>query len=290
MLEPELDLTTLGDVSDTGLLTAFCHAIESRSRDPLLRDPVGEAVADRLRPLLAASPKPLLRKLAAGKIRRDLVYYIALRARQYDRYARDFVARHPEGGVVNLGCGLDTRFWRIDDGRLHCHDLDLPEMIALKQRLVPEDPRYHLIGSSVLDHAWMDRLAAESPGPFIFLAEGLFMYLPGEGVRALVTALAERFAGSELVVETFNARWLGPATRWIIVLKMRKQVGIGSEALFRSGIRDGHEPESWHPGVHLLDEWYYMDVDEPKLGFSRHFLRLPVFRRIQWTVHYRLGP
>jgi methyltransferase (TIGR00027 family) len=281
---------SLSDVENTGLLTALCHAAESRSPSPLLRDPHAEVIADRLRPVLAASSAPLHRRLARGRLRQALVVHLAMRARKFDAYARDFASRHPGCCVVNLGCGLDTRFWRIDDGRLRFRDLDLPEMIAFKRRLVDETARYRLIGMSVLDVRWVDELAAEGPGPFIFLAEGLFMYLPPEGVRGLVVDLGERFPGSELVFEAVNATWLRPSLKWMIDVKMRKELGLGRGTAYRFGIRDGHEVEAWSPGIRLLDEWSYLDEDEPRVGALRRFRGWDLLRRTQWTLRYALGP
>jgi methyltransferase (TIGR00027 family) len=289
MSEIDVDTLLLSDVAMTGLLTAVCHTIESRSDKPILKDPAIEAIVDRLAPVLARSPNPFHRRLAAGRFSSDLVVHFALRARKYDGYCRDFVARHPGGCVVNLGCGLDTRFARIDDGRLHLYDLDLPEMIALKRALLPETERNHMVGMDVLDQRWMDRLADEQPGPFLFLAEGLFMYLPPGGVRDLVVALHTRFPGSELAFEAVNAKWLEPHLRWMISLKLQKQFGLGRGTDYQSGIRDGHEPETWSPGIRLIEEWGYLDEDEPKLGILRWLRNWTVMSRTQWTVRYALG-
>ncbi len=78
------------------------------------------------------------RRLVEGRLRRDLVVHLALRARRYDGYARGFAERHPGCCVVNLGCGLDTRFWRVDDGAMRFYALDSPEMAGLKRALLGE--------------------------------------------------------------------------------------------------------------------------------------------------------
>jgi len=280
---------SLSDVENTGLLTALCHAAESRSPSPLLRDPHAEVIAERIQPVLAASSAPLHRRLARGRLRQALVVHLAMRARRFDAYAGDFAARHPGCCVVNLGCGLDTRFWRIDDGRLRFRDLDLPEMIAFKGRLVDETDRYRLIGTSVLDPRWMEDLEKEESGPFIFLAEGLFMYLPPDGVRGLVLDLQRRFPGSELVFEAVNAAWLRPSLKWMIDVKMRKELGLGRGTEYRFGIRDGHEVEDWSPGIRLLEEWSYLDEDEPRVGALRWFRGWDLLRRTQWTLRFELG-
>ena len=100
-----------------------------------------------------------------------------------------------------------------------------------------ETDRYHLIGLSVLDHRWMDRLTAEQMGPFLFLAEGLLMYLPSDGARALILKLQSRFPGSELVFETVNSYWLKSPLKWI----------LNVEDAERTGARTGHRVPFRHP-------------------------------------------
>ncbi len=281
----------LSDVSETMFLTLYARVFESRSDKPLIDDPQAEAIAEKLTPLLAQSDRKVLRKLAQGKLDARLVVHIALRARKYDAYTRDFLAQHPDGIVVNMGCGLDTRFHRVDNGRFHLYDLDLPEVIDLKRQFLQETERYHFIGQSVLDLGWMDVLQDKvgEKRPFLFLAEGLFMYLHPAPVKDLILRLRETFTGAELVFETVNERWTRPMMRRMVAFKMQKQLGVGAGAGYYFGIKDGKELESWHPGIKFLDEWVYFDEPEPKIGWMRWFRHFELFRKTQWTVHYRLG-
>ena len=136
--------------------------------------------------------------LAQGKLDSRLVVHLALRARKYDAYAQKFLTKYPDGVVVNLGCGMDTRFFRVDNGHFHLYDLDLPEVITLKRQLLQETDRYHFIGQSVLDFEWIEELKEVwGKRPLLFLAEGLFMYLQPVPVKDLVLKLRETFPGSE---------------------------------------------------------------------------------------------
>lgn len=282
-------LRPFSDVADTALLTLFCHAAESRRAEPLLHDPWAERIVEQLQPLLAAPGASRLRRvLAAGGIRANLQTYVAVRAARFDRYARTFLRRYPDGCVVNLGCGLDTRFQRVDNGRVRFFDLDLPEVIEVKQDLLEQSDRYRLIAASVTDHSWMDVVAAE-PGPYLFLAEGLLMYLPAAEVRALIPAMQARFPGSEFVFETVHSRWLKPGLRWVIALKLG-YVGAGPGATFRFGLADSAELETWSPGLRLLDSWSYLDESHPRMGYVRHLAGIDWMRRTQWVLHYRLDP
>ena len=98
-------------------------------------------------------------------------------AREFDRCVREFLAAHPDAVVVELGCGLDTRFYRVDNGPVTWYDLDLPEVIALRRRVLEEMPRHAFIGCSVVDFAWMNTVQPEVGRAYLFLAEGVFMFL-----------------------------------------------------------------------------------------------------------------
>ena len=84
--------------------------------------------------------------------------------REMDRYARDFLSRHPEAVVVHIGCGLDSRFERVDNGQVEWYDLDLPDVIELRRKFIGDEGGcYHLLACSVLEDAWLK--AAPSPTP-----------------------------------------------------------------------------------------------------------------------------
>jgi methyltransferase (TIGR00027 family) len=278
----------LGDVAATSLITLYAHAMETQSAEPVLSDPKAVEVAGELSRRLAGSDDPLVRTLVGGSLDPRLVVHIALRAKRYDDYVREFLAKSPGGVVVNIGCGLDSRFLRVDNGRVIFYDLDLPEVIALKREFFEETDRYRFIASSVLDEKWIDRLKVHD-GPFLFVAEGVFMYLEADAVKRLVVRLAEEFPGSDLVCEVVNAIWVREPLRSLMQFKLRRELHMGEDAVFRSGLRDGREPEEWHPGIRFLDEWSYFDADEPKLGGLRLFRYSEFLRKTQWTVHYRLG-
>lgn len=285
MGKSRFDLKNMSDVAMTGLITAFCHAVESRSAKPILHDPKAESIAGRLAPMLVAIPDSFRQHFTQSSMFAlwDMMLAgIALRARKYDEYARNFAAQHKECCIINLGCGLDARFWRIDDGYIQFYDLDLPVTIALKRRLVEKNSRYHLIGTSVLDHQWLEQLAQEQTGQYLFLAEGLFMYLPPEGVHNLILALQARFPGSELLCDVVPLWAVSPAAQWIGWLK-------GWSAQYQFGVRHSREFEAWGPGLRFIEEWCYLDEEEPRLGLMRLMYRWKLILRDIWTVRYVLG-
>ncbi len=278
----------IGDVASTSFITLYCHAFETLSVNPILSDPKSVEIMTALNKTFSRSGDTLVKALVTGALDRRLVVHIAIRAKKYDEYARDFLEKYPEGVIVNIGCGLDSRFLRVDNGKAIFYDLDLPEIIRIRKDFFEETERYHLIASSVLDGDWM-AVVRQHRGPFLFMAEGVFMYLEARDVRLLVLKLQETFPGSELVCEVVNAFWLRPPLKKILDYKLRKQVHLGKDATFRSGLSDGREMELWHTGLQFLDEWSYFDSDEKKLGWLKLFRHIGFIRKTQWTVHYRLN-
>jgi len=278
----------LADISTLALVTLFSRAIESQSDAPILRDEGAVQISSALRPALDASPDPLRRSLSRYEIKPILRLHVALRAWYYDSVARAFIQENPHGVVVNLGCGLDTRFFRIDPGQAFCFDLDLPEMIAFKRHFIQESERYRMIAQSVFEHGWMDRVAEAGERPVLFLAEGVFIYLEPDQVHTLISKLQQRFPGCELVCEVFNRRWLNWPFKSITNWSIQQISGLAGQPVYHFGIRKSEEIESWGKGIQLLGDWTYFDPDHPKLNWLRWFGKLELFRKIIWTVHYRL--
>jgi O-methyltransferase involved in polyketide biosynthesis len=121
----------------------------------------------------------------------------ALRVRAFDDEVRRFVAEHPGGLVVALGEGLETQFWRVDDGRVRWLTVDLPETVEVREALLPADPpRRRTLACSALDLRWMAEVGAEDLARGVLItAQGLLMYLPEAEARGLIAACAERFPG-----------------------------------------------------------------------------------------------
>ena len=278
----------IGDVAATSFVTLYCHAIESQSKDPILTDPKAVEITRELNKILSGSKNNLYKNLVRGKLNKQLIVHIAIRAKQYDKYVCDFLNKYPEGVIINIGCGLDSRFLRIDNKKVVFYDLDLPEVIEIKKQFFNENNRYHFIPSSVLDYKWMHTISKHK-GPFLFIAEGVFMYLENQNVKSLVLKLQSDFHGSELVCEVVNSLWLKKPLKKIMNFKMQQQSHLGKDAIYGFGISNSREMEEWHTGIQFLDDWTYLDSEEKKLGWLKMFKSVELFRKTQWTVHYKLN-
>jgi O-methyltransferase involved in polyketide biosynthesis len=124
---------SLTGVPETLLIPLYVRAKESRRPDAMQRDDIAVAVIDQLD-----------YDFTRIKLQGHDELGIILRLREFDRFARDFLTAHPDGVIVHIGCGLDTRFERVDNGGVEWYDLDLPDVIELHRKLVGEQGgRYH---------------------------------------------------------------------------------------------------------------------------------------------------
>lgn len=275
------------DVSCTLLITLYARARETMHPNPIIRDHRAVEMIAIIREEIKGSTNPIHRKILRDSYNDKLAVSMALRSRRFDRYVSDFLSDHPDGVVVNLGCGLDTRFDRMDNGSVRWFDIDFPEVIELRRRFMRESPRHRFIAGSILDEDWFGMIPSD--GPYLILAEGVFMYLLEPDVKVLLRRVGNRFPGAELVCEVTNIYWVRRMKSRYLRLKFKHQLGMTGGAVFSFGIPYGDYFEEWNPDYRFLDEWTYFDDREKRLGWFRWFAVWETFRKVQWTVHYRIG-
>jgi O-methyltransferase involved in polyketide biosynthesis len=213
------------------------------------------------------------------------VVLVCQRAKKLDTVTRDFLTENPDAVVLQLGCGLDSRFWRVDDGRVTWFDLDMPPVVELRRQFFTESERYHMIAASVTDLEWVDRVTSGGR-PVLVVVEGLLMYLDEADVRGLVLRLHETFKGCRLIADVFSRLTARSAANHPSLKSTGARIGWG--------IDDPHELEAWTPGIRLLEEWYFSDdPDLARLNFGyRLAYRLAgVFKMVQRAhriVYYQL--
>lgn len=180
-------------MSATLLSNLARRAAAARAKRPLLDDPLAVEVVERLDyDFTDVSPRGASRH--------------ALRVATFDAAVARFLKRHPDGTVVALGEGLETQFWRVDNGSMRWLTVDLPPVLDLRRRVLPEDSRQHSHSGSALDLGWVDEL--EPGAPVLVTAQGLLPYFERERVYALIAAMAERLPGSSFVFDVVPAKML----------------------------------------------------------------------------------
>ena len=157
----------LKDVQRTLFMPLWGRAKLTKQGNPILKDPKAVEIVNRLEGIdFAEIDQAFSDFFNAAWI---------IRARMFDETVGDFLTESPRGNVVNLGAGLDTTFFRVDNGFSRWYDLDLPDVIALRKKLIRETPRCKCIAASMFDKGWMEAFQARGERT-LFLAGGVLYY------------------------------------------------------------------------------------------------------------------
>ena len=196
---------------------------------------------------------------------------VAMRQNDLAFEVRDYLKSHPNAAVVNLGCGLDNTGRACDNGRYKIYNLDFPDVIALRQQLLPAGEREQNIPCDLKDPAWFGKIDAS--GGAVFFASGLFYYFPTQQVRELVRGMANAFPGGVLVFDAANRTAVKMiAKTWLKTAKI-KDVG----AYF--AVSDApKEIGEWDSRLRVSSRGYmlgYNDLKGPSVsGFFRFLARV----------------
>ena len=210
-------------------------ALDNRLPDPILGDEYAEQAMRRLDPDYSSR--------RFGRSQMGLAAVV--RAKAHDDWARSFLADHPDAVVLHLGCGLDARVYRIDPpASVDWYDLDYPDVIELRRQVLP--PREHctLIGSSVTDLSWLDRVLRDRP--VLMIAEGLVPYLTETDVRRLLTSVVDAYPAGQVQLDTVSV-WAWHTSKWDPTLRR-----YGTR--FHCGFDDPAALADWHPRLAYVDE------------------------------------
>lgn len=178
----------LGEVQETLLIPLYGRALDARHRAPMLHDHRADELVSRIDYDFSRFRGPSL----SGSVLRSAIF---------DGYVRDFLAEHPDGTVVDLGCGLNTRFDRLDNGRVRWFDLDLPDTIALRREFFEDTDRCTMIEGSILETDWFETVRAGG-GPVLLVSEAVLLYFDASTVHATLRGIAEGFPGTRFAFDT----------------------------------------------------------------------------------------
>ncbi|NLA51413.1 MAG: class I SAM-dependent methyltransferase [Alcaligenaceae bacterium] len=182
---------------------------------------------------------------------------VALRSVHFDKVTSDFISSHKNPIIVIVGCGLDTRKQRLNkiSEQAFFYQLDLPEVISLREQLLPPTTNEKYISGCLLEPEWKDMLLNSHPdGEFIFLVEGVLMYFTEDENRQFFVQLAERFHGAELHVDMFNY-WMSQNTAF--------HEGVSrTQATFKFGVNNEKQIANWHDDLQHEQTWLLSDYPD----------------------------
>ncbi len=221
----------LTDVPETMLISLRARYLETKEKNGIINDPKSVEILDQIE-FDFSGDKEVSKGSQIGT---------AIRTEILDELTMAFLKQNPNGIVVNLGCGLDTRYYRLNNHKVQWFDLDLPQSIALRRNFFSETDNFKFIEKSVLDFSWV---AEVSKGKLtLFIAEGLFMYFTEEEVKSILETIQKEFRNAEIILEAMSP---------FIAKNSNKHADVKHrDVTFKWGIKSGDEIENWGIGAIL---------------------------------------
>ena len=264
---------------ETMLMTLSGRALQSQWKNPILRDPWAEEAMRHIDYDISEHYKGV----GSWSMWKDIgCTIIATRAATFDLLTNRYLADHPEATVLHVGCGMDSRVFRVDPpAGVQWFDVDYADVIDLRRQLFPKRNDYHLIGAPLSDLRWLDEVPQDRPG--LLVAEGVLHYMSETEVKALLNAVVAHFPSGQRIFDICNS---------MIVKRAGSNVG-GTGATYKWGLDDPQDIKQLEPKLELIKEFRPSEL----VAFDRFPLWLrglframdvsPALRRMERIVVYR---
>ncbi|MFV0518830.1 MAG: class I SAM-dependent methyltransferase [Lachnospirales bacterium] len=229
----------LSGVPETMLIPLYARAIESKKSKPAFYDKYAIDIIESIDYDFS--------NIAKGKMS---LWGCAARTIILDREVKSFISENPNCTCINLGCGLDARFHRVDNGKINWYNVDFQSIADLRDKFLPKMDREEMLISSALDKVWIDKVNKKNE--ILIIMEGLSMYFTEEEVKDFINMTKEAFPNCTILIELLSEfSWKNQKTH--DTLKY-------TTAVFKWGVKEARELEILCPYAKLIDEWNYTPI------------------------------
>jgi len=255
--------TKLGSVQETMLLPLWGRAIETQKQKPLLIDNKAVSIINNIPYDFTVIAKNIRQITRIGWIARSIFF---------DKKIIEFIGLHPYATVVNIGCGLDTTFDRVDNGKIHWIDLDLPDAIDLRKQYFQESDRRQFIAKSVFDSSWYSII--ENKENVMLLIAGVLYYFEESEVKKLFDSIHLSLPGSEVIFDYASKLGIKLSNEQVM-----KRAGMNESAFLKWGIDNIYELEKWDTNIKIVS-------NIPM--YKEHKKNYPIIKRIGMSLTDKL--
>ena len=264
----------LGSVQKTLLLPLWGRAIETQKPKPLLVDRKAVSIISNIPydfSVIAKNIHPLSR-----------LSWVA-RSIYFDKKIKGFIDVFPDATIVNIGCGLDTTFDRVDNGKIHWYDLDLPDTIELRKNYISETDRSKFISKSVFDASWYDSIVKKHN--VMFLIAGVLYYFDESDIKILFGDLHTFLPGAEIVFDYASELGIKISNK-----KVLEKGGMDKSAYLKWGINYITEIEKWADFIKVIShEPMYYEFKKSYPLFKRIGMSMADALKIMSLAHIRIN-
>jgi O-methyltransferase involved in polyketide biosynthesis len=249
----------LGSVQETLLLPLWGRAVETQKSKPLLIDHLAVSIVKSLNYDFSIMANNISALTCLSWIARSIYF---------DQEIKTFLATYPEGTIINVGCGLDTTYDRVDNGRSVWYELDLPDVIALRRKYIKERARRTFIAESVLNAGWYSQI--KNKEHVLLLLAGVIYYFDETSVKRLFYEFSKQFKTTTVLFDYSSKKGVEIANKKVI-----QKGGMSTKANLVWGLDNIYELEKWDGNIRVINN---MPM------FKEHKKNYPVLKRIGMSI------
>lgn len=254
-----MEKISIQGVPETMLQTLYARAAYSQKKNRKFEDKMAVQIVEKMDYDFSRAEKDSM--MSSGVIARTILL---------DRMVKEFVRDNPGAAVINIACGMDTRFYRVDNGQILWYNIDLPETIEVRRRFLKEEGRVCVIARSAMDEAWAAEIEKQE-GEALVIIEGLAMYLTEEDVRQILNIIDRHFERVQVIMETMNP--------WVVSHMKEKSIEATS-AKFTWGLKSGKDLEGLAPNLKWVRDVSLVEGMKEFVPVYRLVGRIPAVRNI----------
>jgi O-Methyltransferase involved in polyketide biosynthesis len=263
----------LGNVQTTLLLPLWGRAVETKKKKPLLIDNTAVEIISKIDYDFSIISKNI----------HDITQFEWIaRSIHIDRTIKELLSQHPNATIVNIGCGLDTTFDRIDNGKLLWYDLDLPDVIELRKKFIPQSERRKFIACSFLDDKWFSEITVKDN--LLLMAAGVLYYFEETDIKEIFRKISENFRKCELVFDAASPMGIKTANKKVI-----QNSGLDEKSFLKWGLLNALQITEWNNKIELIKEYPMFKKMTKGLNLKNKLMALiSDHYKIMYMVHLRI--
>ena len=262
----------LGNVQKTLFLPLWGRAQESKKKKALLVDETAVRIIEQVDFDFSQITQNIAEISQIAWIKRSLFC---------DHVINEFLEKYPDGTIVNIGCGLDTTFERVDNGEVKWYDLDLPDVIELRSLFIKENSRSKFIAASFLEKQWLEEI--EVCGNVLFIAAGVFYYLDEETIKQFIIRLIDIYPNSQLLFDVSSPLGVKLANKKVV-----ESLGLDEKSHLIWGLEKKEDILSWDERIRIINTYFYYRTQVD--GWRNKLMgKISDFLGIQYMIHLGLG-
>lgn len=263
---------SLGQIQKTLFMPLWARAVETKKQKPILTDNMAVQIINNIDFDFS--------QMTSNLKEINQIAWIA-RSKRFDIIINNFLKDNPNSTIVNIGCGLDTTYERINNQTVMWYDLDLPDVIELRRKFLEESDKRKFIADSFLDTDWLNKIPRDNK--IMFISTGVFVYFEESVIKDFLIRIADMFPEAELFFDVTSPKGMQIANQVI------KESGLDSSSYFKWGLIDKSIIKSWDNRIKILNTYYTFKIKGLGLSLKNRIIGfLSDSAGVQYMIHLKL--